>query len=50
MKKVLVTLLTAVIYLLFSVFTGLWAVSWIIWIFYGAYMLVLLFRDGENDK
>lgn len=50
MRKVIVTLLTATIYLLFSVFTGLWAVSWIIWVFYGGYMLVELFRDGENDK
>ena len=50
MRKVIVTLLTAVIYLLFSVFTDLWAISWIIWVFYGGYMLVELFRDGENDR
>ncbi|MBQ6168926.1 MAG: hypothetical protein IKH96_06655 [Ruminococcus sp.] len=40
MKHWLIAVAVAVIYLLFSVFTGLWAISWIIWVFYGVYRLV----------
>ncbi|WP_175460907.1 WxxxWxxW domain-containing protein [Ruminococcus flavefaciens] len=39
MKKLFITLAAAAIYLLFSVFTGLWAISWIIWVFYAVYMI-----------
>ena len=39
MKNWLITAAVAVIYLLFSVFTGLWVVSWIIWVFYAIYRI-----------
>ena len=40
MKQWLITIAVAVIYLFFSVFTGLWALSWIIWVFYAVYRIV----------
>ena len=40
MKHWFIAVAVAVIYLLFSVFTGLWAISWIIWVFYGVNRLV----------
>jgi len=48
MKKLMVTAAVAAAYLLISLVTGLWALTWIIWVFYGIWMLVQLFRDGEE--
>ena len=39
MKQWFIAAAVAAAYLLFSVFTGLWAISWIIWIFYGIYRI-----------
>ena len=39
MKHWLIAAAVAAVYLLVSVFTGLWAISWIIWVFYGIYRI-----------
>lgn len=48
MKPFFITIAAAAVYLLFSIFTGLWAISWIIWVFYGVYMLVWLFKKMDK--
>ena len=48
MKKLMVTVAFVAAYLLISLFTGWWALTWIMWIFYGIWMLVQLFHDGEK--
>lgn len=46
MKGLMVTAAAAVIYLLVSIFTGWWAVTWIIWVFYGIYMIAVQIRKN----
>ena len=48
MKNLFVIIAAVTVYLLFSIFTGLWAVSWIIFVFLGVYLLVDLIR--KNNK
>lgn len=46
MKGLMVTAAVAVVYLLISVFTGWWAFTWVIWVFYGIYMLAGVIRKN----
>ena len=48
MKNWLITIAVAVIYLLFSIFTGLWALSWIIWVFYAVYRIVDYVKSSSS--
>ena len=47
MKKLFVTLATVAVYLLLSIFTGWWAVTWVIWIFYFVYMVAQMYKDQD---
>ena len=46
-KKLFVTLATVALYLFISIFTGWWAVTWIIWLFYFVYIVYLIFKDHQ---
>ncbi len=47
MKKLFVTLATVAAYLFISIFTGWWAVTWIIWVFYFVYIVYLVYQDHQ---
>jgi len=47
MKKLLVTIAAAVLYLLVSIATGWWAVTWIIWVFYFVYIVAQIYKDHQ---
>ena len=46
MKGLMVAAAVASLYLFVSVFTGGWAYTWGIWVFYGIYMLVGAIRKN----
>ena len=47
MKHWTIAMAVTAFYLLFSVFTGLWAVSWIIWVFYAVYRIADYFKSHQ---
>ena len=45
MKKLFITLAVVFIYLFVSIFTGWWAITWVIWVFYFVYMVADMYKN-----
>lgn len=47
MKKLFVTIAAAAVYLLVSIATGWWAVTWLIWVFWFVWIVAQVYKDHQ---